>query len=143
LPELIDPGSILDMSQADLEHLIHTIRERRDRVTRHRSIAHHRARNSGVLSLRPKLERIALRLDKAIAKLNDQLERCEGLVSQVVAMRLELGDATPSELASELRAANVNPPPSEGEDDTDDDDEGSGVARATAPVREIDIDESL
>jgi hypothetical protein len=133
LPELIEPPSILDMSQSELESLISTIRERRNRVITSRSTAHHRARNSGVLSLRPKLEKLALRLDKAIVKLDAQLQRCEGMVSQVVAMRLELGDATPSELASELRAAgtqNVDPPPppsnvddDEGEGGSDDDDD--------------------
>jgi hypothetical protein len=125
-PELIEPGSILDMSQSELEALISTIRERRNRVIQARSVAHHRARASGVLALRPKLEKLALRLDKAIAKLDAQLARCEGMVSQVVAMRLELGDATPSELASELRAAGtlrVVPPPSNVEDD-DEGDEG-------------------
>jgi hypothetical protein len=114
LTELIDPPSILDMTQDDLESLIISIRERRSRVIKARSVAHHRARASGVLSLRPKLEK--------------DLARAEKLVREVTAMRLELGDATPSELAAELRAAgtlNVNPPvptgDEEGEDDTDDD----------------------
>jgi hypothetical protein len=119
--ELIDPPSILDMSQSDLEALVSTIRERRNRVIQGRSTAHHRSRASSVLSLRPKLERIATRLDKAIVKLDAQLARCEGMVSQVLAMRLELGDATPSELADELRAAGtlnvVAPSPTEGDDD--------------------------
>jgi hypothetical protein len=118
--ELIDPPSILDMSQSDLEALISTIRERRNRVIQGRSTAHHRSRASSVLSLRPKLEKLATRLDKAIVKLDAQLARCEGMVSQVLAMRLELGDATPSELAEELRAAgtlNVVLPPTEGDDD--------------------------
>jgi hypothetical protein len=124
MAELIEPGSILDMSQSDLEALISTIRERRNRVIQGRSTAHHRARASSVLSLRPKLEKLATRLDKAIVKLDAQLARCEGMVSQVLAMRLELGDATPSELANELRAAGtLNPiPPTEGEDDDDDND---------------------
>jgi hypothetical protein len=125
MAELIEPGSILDMSQSELESLISTIRERRNRVITARSVAHHRARASGVLSLRPKLEKLALRLDKAIVKLDAQLARCEGMVSQVVAMRLELGDATPGELANELRAVgtlNVVAPEvedDEGEDDTE------------------------
>jgi hypothetical protein len=128
LTELIDPPSILDMTQDDLESLIISIRERRSRVAKSRSTAHHRARASGVLSLRPKLEKLALRLDRILTKLDTDLARAEKLVREVTAMRLELGDATPSELAAELRAAgtlNVNPPvptgDEEGEDDTDDD----------------------
>jgi UPF0288 family protein (methanogenesis marker protein 3) len=105
MAELIEPGSILDMSQSELEDLISTIRERRNRVIKGRSVAHHRSRNSSVLSLRPKLEKLALRLDKALTKLDAQLARCEGMVREVTALRLELGDATPSELAEELRAA--------------------------------------
>jgi UPF0288 family protein (methanogenesis marker protein 3) len=105
LTELIDPGSILDMSQSELESLISTIRERRNRVIKARSTIHHRSRASGVLSLRPKLEKLALRLDKIITKLDSDLARAEKLVREVTALRLELGDATPGELASELRAA--------------------------------------
>jgi hypothetical protein len=142
MTELIDPHSILDMSQSQLEDLILTIRERRSRVIKGRSTAHHRARASGVLSLRPKLERLALRLDKAILKLDLQLTRCEAMVSQVVAMRLELGDATPSELADELRASgtlNVDPPTSNGGDDEGvdnghgDDDQVSGSQERPQP----------
>jgi hypothetical protein len=119
MAELIEPGSILDMSESQLDALIISIRERRSRVIQARSVAHHRSRNSGVLSLRPKLEKLALRLDKAIVKLDAQLQRCEGMVSQVVAMRLELGDATPSELASELRAAGTQAVPPTPNDDSE------------------------
>jgi hypothetical protein len=103
LAELIEPGSILDMSQSDLDSLISTIRERRNRVVKARSVAHHRARASGVLSLRPKLEKLATRLDRILTKLDADLTKAEKLVREVTAMRLELGDATPSELAEELR----------------------------------------
>jgi hypothetical protein len=99
MAELIEPGSILDMSESQLDALIISIRERRNRVIQARSVAHHRSRASGVLSLRPKLEKLALRLDKAITKLDTDLARCEGMVREVTAMRLELGDATPSEFA--------------------------------------------
>jgi hypothetical protein len=119
LVELIEPGSILDMSQSDLESLIISIRERRSRVVKARSVAHHRSRASGVLALRPKLEKLAIRLDRALVKLDLQLARCEGMVREVTAMRLELGDATPSELAEELRAAGTQalvPPPTESDD---------------------------
>jgi hypothetical protein len=119
MAELIEPGSILDMSESQLDALIISIRERRSRVIQARSVAHHRSRNSGVLSLRPKLEKLASRLDKAIVKLDAQLARCEGMVSQVVAMRLELGDATPSELASELRAAGTQAVPPTPNDDSE------------------------
>jgi hypothetical protein len=108
MTELIEPGSILDMTQDDLESLISTIRERRNRVIKARSVAHHRSRATGVLSLRPKLEKLALRLDKIINKLDADLARAERLVREVTAMRLELGDATPSELANELRAAGTS-----------------------------------
>lgn len=125
LAELIDPPSILEMTQDELESLISTIRERRNRVIKARSVAHHRARASGVLSLRPKLEKLAKRLDRVLTKLDVDIARAEKLVREVTAMRLELGDATPSELADELRAANVDPPAptgdEEGEGDTDDD----------------------
>jgi hypothetical protein len=148
MTELIDPHSILDMSQSQLEDLILTIRERRSRVIKGRSTAHHRARASGVLSLRPKLERLALRLDKAILKLDLQLTRCEAMVSQVVAMRLELGDATPSELADELRASgtlNLVAPSLndiEGDNDNDSDvDEFEGSQERPQPG--VDNDESL
>jgi hypothetical protein len=132
MAELIEPGSILDMSESQLDALIISIRERRSRVIQARSIAHHRSRNSGVLSLRPKLEKLASRLDRAILKLDAQLQRCEGMVNQVVAMRLELGDAAPRELADELRAAGtlrvVPPNDTEGEaDDNDDEVSASGV----------------
>jgi uncharacterized FlgJ-related protein len=100
--ELIDPPSILSLSQADLEHLIHTIRERRDRVTRHRSIAHHRARNSSNATLGARLAKVATRLDKALIKLEADIAKCERMVSEVVTLRLEYGDATPAELAEEL-----------------------------------------
>jgi hypothetical protein len=124
LTELIDPPSILDMTQDDLESLIISIRERRNRVAKSRSTAHHRARASGVLSLRPKLEKLALRLDRILTKLDTDLARAEKLVREVTAMRLELGDATPSELADELRAAgtqDVDPP-----SDPEGDEEGEG-----------------
>jgi hypothetical protein len=124
MAELIEPGSILDMSQDDLESLIISIRERRNRVTKARGTAHHRARASGVLSLRPKLEKLALRLDRILTKLDTDLARAEKLVREVTAMRLELGDATPSELANELRATgpqDVDPPSEDDNDDNGDD----------------------
>jgi hypothetical protein len=126
MAELIDPPSILDMTQDDLESLISTIRERRNRVIKARSVAHHRSRNSGVLSLRPKLEKLALRLDRILTKLDSDLARAEKLVREVTAMRLELGDATPSELAEELRAAGTRKvdPPSPSEDDEGEGDDG-------------------
>jgi hypothetical protein len=144
LAELIDPPSILDMSQSELDSLISTIRERRSRVIKSRSVAHHRSRNSGVLSLRPKLEKLALRLDKAIVKLDAQLQRCEGMVSQVVAMRLELGDATPGELTDELRAAGTlcyTPPHAPHGDDAlgdevQEQDDDEGLAEASQERRE-------
>jgi seryl-tRNA synthetase len=102
-PELIEPGSILDMSQSDLESLISTIRERRNRVITSRSLAHHRARNTKSVDLGAKLTKLAARLDKAISDLNTRLDKAERLVREVTALRLELGDATPSELAEELR----------------------------------------
>jgi hypothetical protein len=123
-PELIEPGSILDMSQSDLESLISTIRERRNRVVKARSVAHHRARASGVLSLRPKLEKLALRLDKIINKLDADLARAEKLVREVTAMRLELGDATPGELADELRAAGTRNDSHGGDGEGEGDDNG-------------------
>jgi CRP-like cAMP-binding protein len=125
MTELIEPGSILDMTQDDLEALISTIRERRNRVIKARSVAHHRSRATGVLSLRPKLEKLALRLDKIINKLDADLARAERLVREVTAMRLELGDATPSELAEELRAAGTRNVSHGGEGDDDDDVSGS------------------
>jgi hypothetical protein len=117
LTELIDPPSILDMTQDDLESLIISIRERRSRVIKARSVAHHRARASGVLSLRPKLEKLALRLDRILTKLDTDLARAEKLVREVTAMRLELGDATPGELADELRAAGTRPSTSTNDDE--------------------------
>jgi hypothetical protein len=116
------------MSQSELESLISTIRERRNRVIKARSVAHHRARASGVLSLRPKLEKLATRLDRILAKLDTDLARAEKLVREVTTLRLELGDATPGELAEELRAAgtqNVDPPTGD-EGDDDDEDQVSG-----------------
>jgi hypothetical protein len=102
MTELIEPGSILDMTQDDLEALISTIRERRNRVIKARSVAHHRSRATGVLSLRPKLEKLASRLDRVLAKLDIDLTKAEKLVNEVVALRLELGDATPQQLSDEL-----------------------------------------
>jgi hypothetical protein len=49
------------------------------------------------------------------------------MVREMVAMRLELGDATPGELAEELRVAGtlkVVPPPPTSENGTEGDDEG-------------------
>jgi hypothetical protein len=124
-PELIEPGSIAEMSASQLEDLIISIRERRNRVIKSRGVAHHRARNTSVLSLRPKLEKLATRLDRILAKLDTDLARAEKLVREVTTLRLELGDATPSELAEELRAAGtlkvVAPSPTEAEDEVDTD----------------------
>jgi hypothetical protein len=105
LAELIEPGSILDMSQSQLDSLISTIRERRNRVIKNRSLAHNRSRNTKSPDLGAKLAKLATRLDKSVADLNTRLDKAERLVSEMVALRLELGDATPSELASELNAA--------------------------------------
>jgi hypothetical protein len=102
-PELIEPGSIAEMSASQLEDLIISIRERRNRVIKSRGVAHHRARNTSVLSLRPKLEKLATRLDRILTKLDSDLARAEKLVREVTTLRLELGDATPTELADELR----------------------------------------
>jgi hypothetical protein len=124
--ELIDPPSILSMSQSQLDSLISTIRERRNRVIAARSVAHHRSRNSGVLSLRPKLEKLATRLDRILTKLDADLARAEKLVREVTAMRLELGDATPGELADELRAAGTQND-SDSDDTGSDDEDASGV----------------
>jgi hypothetical protein len=154
MAELIEPGSILDMSESQLDALIISIRERRSRVIQARSVAHHRSRNSGVLSLRPKLEKLALRLDRVLTKLDSDLAKAEKLVREVTAMRLELGDATPGELADELRAAgtlNVVPPsPSNVEDDDEgdegfDNDHGEDVSGSQERPHQgaIDNDESL
>jgi hypothetical protein len=139
MAELIDPPSILDMTQDDLESLIISIRERRNRVIKARSVAHHRARASGVLSLRPKLEKLTLRLDRILTKLDTDLARAEKLVREVTAMRLELGDATPSELAAELRAAgpqDVNPPTEGDEGDGLDNDNDHDECLASQERRE-------
>jgi hypothetical protein len=137
-PELIEPGSIAEMSASQLEDLIISIRERRNRVIKSRGVAHHRARNTSVLSLRPKLEKLATRLDRILAKLDTDLARAEKLVREVTTLRLELGDATPSELASELHdeperrysgfnllEASTPSPQGGGDDDDTDDDEVS------------------
>jgi hypothetical protein len=143
LTELIDPPSILDMTQDQLESLIISIRERRNRVAKSRSTAHHRARASGVLSLRPKLEKLALRLDRILTKLDTDLARAEKLVREVTAMRLELGDATPSELADELRDEVTRP----SNNDSDDGEEEAAMTtmtgRVATPLNEEDSDESL
>jgi hypothetical protein len=144
LTELIDPPSILDMTQDQLESLIISIRERRNRVAKSRSTAHHRARASGVLSLRPKLEKLALRLDRILTKLDTDLARAEKLVREVTAMRLELGDATPSELAEELRDEATRP----SNNDSDDGEEEAAMTttttgRVATPLNEEDSDESL
>jgi hypothetical protein len=150
LAELIDPPSILDMSQSQLEDLIISIRERRSRVIKARSVAHHRARASGVLALRPKLEKLATRLDRILTKLDTDLARAEKLVREVTAMRLELGDATPGELASELRGEvtlNVVPPSEddESEDDTEETQErprsGFNILEASIPSPQDDDDD--
>lgn len=101
-PELIEPGSILDMSQDDLESLIISIRERRNRVVKNRSVAHHRSRATKSVDLGAKLTKLALRLDKAISDLDTRLDKAERLVREVAALRLEYGDATPQELSDEL-----------------------------------------
>jgi hypothetical protein len=146
LTELIDPPSILDMTQDQLESLIISIRERRNRVAKSRSTAHHRARASGVLSLRPKLEKLALRLDRILTKLDTDLARAEKLVREVTAMRLELGDATPGELADELRDEVTRP----SNNDSDDGEEEAAMTtmttttgRVATPLNEEDSDESL
>lgn len=100
--ELINPGSILEMTQADLEALILTIRERRNSVTRHRTVAHHRARNTQSVDLGAKLAKLATRLDKSIADINTRLAKAEKLVNEVLALRLEHGDVTPQQLSDEL-----------------------------------------
>jgi hypothetical protein len=150
LAELIDPPSILDMSQSQLEDLIISIRERRSRAIKARSVAHHRARASGVLSLRPKLEKLATRLDRILTKLDTDLARAEKLVREVTAMRLELGDATPGELAEELRAADTqNPiPPSEDDESEDGTEEpqerprsGFNILEASIPSPQDDDDD--
>jgi seryl-tRNA synthetase len=123
LAELIDPPSILDMSQSDLESLISTIRERRNRVITSRSLAHNRSRNTKSPDLGAKLTKLATRLDKIINKLDADLARAEKLVREVTAMRLELGDATPSELAEELRAAGTQNVSHSGDTEGDDDDD--------------------
>jgi hypothetical protein len=122
-PELIEPGSTAEMSASQLEDLIISIRERRNRVIKSRGVAHHRARNTGILSLRPKLEKLATRLDRILTKLDTDLARAEKLVREVTTLRLELGDATPSELADELRGGSDN--------DHDHDDEVSASQEAT------------
>jgi hypothetical protein len=102
LAELIDPPSILEMSQSQLEDLISTIRERRSRVIKNRSVAHNRSRNTKSVDLGAKLTKLALRLDKAIIDLDTRLSKAERLVAEVLALRLEYGDATPQQLSDEL-----------------------------------------
>jgi hypothetical protein len=126
MAELIEPGSILDMTQDQLDSLISTIRERRNRVIAARSVAHHRARNTKSPDLGAKLTKLAARLDKSVADLNTRLDKAERLVREVTAMRLELGDATPGELADELRAAGTQND-SDSDDTGSDDEDASGV----------------
>jgi hypothetical protein len=102
MTELIDPHSILDMSQSQLEDLILTIRERRSRVIKNRSVAHHRSRATKSVDLGAKLTKLARRLDKTITDLNTRLDKAERLVGEVIALRLEYGDATPQQLSDEL-----------------------------------------
>jgi hypothetical protein len=102
LTELIEPRSILDMSQSELEALISNIRERRNRVVKARSTAHHRSRNTKSPDLGAKLAKLALRLDKSVTDLNTRLDKAERLVREVAALRLELGDVTPQQLSDEL-----------------------------------------
>jgi hypothetical protein len=102
MAELIEPGSILDMSESQLDALIISIRERRSRVIQGRSSAHHRSRATKSVDLGAKLTKLALRLDKSVADLNTRLDKAERLVREVAALRLEYGDVTPQQLSDEL-----------------------------------------
>lgn len=102
MTEVIEPLSISELSQSQLESLILGIRQRRDRVAKLRSIAHHRSRNTddGIMALR--LAKMAQRLDRALIKLDTDITRAEALAMQVIAIRLEHGDATVDSAATEL-----------------------------------------
>jgi hypothetical protein len=125
--ELIDPPSILDMTQDDLESLISTIRERRNRVIKARSAAHHRSRNTKSPDLGAKLTKLALRLDKSVADLGTRLDKAERLVREVAALRLEYGDVTPQQLSDELLGTQATTA-HEGEEFSDNESESEDAA---------------
>jgi hypothetical protein len=104
MTELIDPPTVLDMSQQELEDHLLSLRERRNRVAKIARGVHTRSRNVSSGDLAVKLQRYATKLDKQLAKLDALLTTAERLVNEVVGLRIQTGDVTPDELAEEIAA---------------------------------------
>ena len=90
--EIINPITVADMTQAELEALVMSIRERRDRAARIRTAVHRRSRDTSDGDLSVKLERLAKKMDADLAKVDKLLTGFEVKVAQYVTLRLSKGD---------------------------------------------------
>jgi uncharacterized membrane protein len=110
--EIINPVTVADMTQAELEALVMAIRERRDRVARIRTAVVRRSRETPDGDYSVKLERIAKKMTANIEKIDKLRATLEVQVAQYVTLRLAKGDM--DGLQDEVRVLPT-------EDDTGDD----------------------
>lgn len=101
--ELIDPPTIEDMDQGEIETFLEGIRDRRMVVARVLSKATHRARETKSVDLAVSLEKKIARLRKSVDKLDDLIIRCETLANEVIALRLQHRDISAAGLVAEMR----------------------------------------
>lgn len=108
MTELINPPTIMDMSEDALLQMLEGIRARRSRVVVVARKTKQAIGKSQDVMLIAHLTKKSKALEKAIAAIDKSLEKAEGLISEVIALRIQLADATPDELAREIKEGMEN-----------------------------------
>jgi hypothetical protein len=103
MTELINPPTILDMSDDALIELLEGIRHRRSRIVVVARKTKQAIGRSQDIMLIAHLTKKSKQLDKALEVLDKSITKAESLISEVIALRIQLADATPDELAREIK----------------------------------------
>lgn len=108
MTELINPPTLDDLNHDELVAWIEGIRTRRSRiqqVVRRTKQAVGRSLDTTLISV---LSKRVKRLETIERRLDKDLMMAEGLVNEILAIRLELQDISPEELTKEMRDEDVN-----------------------------------
>lgn len=93
IAELINPETLAEMSQEDIEAHLAALRKRRETAMRVLRRATDRRNNlPSRAKLHADLDRKIIMLTKRLKSVDDALDKAQKVVSEIVALRLEAGD---------------------------------------------------
>jgi hypothetical protein len=108
LPELINPPTLDDLNHDELVAWIEDLRIRRSRIQHVVRKTKQAVGKSLDVTLISVLSKKVKRLTVIEGRLNKDMLMAEGLVNEIIAIRLELQDISPDELTKEMRDESIS-----------------------------------